>query len=622
MTRSDIGWLIGIVGLIALFAIVSYSAVVTKGATFDEPLHLVGGYLQRHLSDYRIDPEDPALFNHLAALPLKRQLTVNTSIVAWQESLQEHWLQWHVTRQVLYRSPGVDSVAILNRSRAVMLGAALLLPVVIAWWGWRLAGPVAAMVGVALVTLDPNFLGHAPLVKNDVLLTMLWLAACAIVWQVGRRAAWGWIGLLTVVCGLAVNVKFSGLLLGPVVAGLLLYRAMCGVPWRVGRCELVTRGQRLVAVACICVACAVVTYAMTWAAYGFRFAPTPEGELFDHRPLLALIAENTYMRQQGQAGNPPAWFLERFQPPTSVRLALWAQDHRLLPQAWLYGFIYTYATSMARDSYLLGERSLFGWPHYFPVAMAVKTPLATLVTIAVTGVVMVVLRLQKKLDSLSPRLLDRWDLLCLTAPPAFYALLAITGSLNLGLRHIFPVYPFIFLGVGVCAATFWYVSRQRTAWIGGALVLILAIESLSAWPNYIAFFNVAAGGTEGGTRFLSDSNLDWGQDLPQLARFRRENPDGTLYLMYFGVDDPAAHGIDFEPLHGTFPDRPYAQVSQPGYIAISVTYLQGTYQPPERAQRLQIIAGALEPVAAPGGTIYVFRILPEQVEFVREMLGS
>jgi hypothetical protein len=621
MTRSDYGWLAGIAGMMALFAALSYSAVLTKSATADEPLHLAGGYLQKHLSDYRIDPEDPALFNHLAALPLKRQLKVDTSMGAWKASLDHYLPQWLVTQQVLYRSPGVDSIAMLNRSRAVMLTAALLLPMVIAWWGWKLAGPVAATAGVALVALDPNFLGHAPLVKNDVLVTLMMLAACAVAWRIGDRAGVGWIALLAVICGLAVNVKFSGLLLGPIIAGLLLYRSFRKVPWQVGPWELRTVANRVLAAVGICIACAIVACAMIWASYGLRFAPTPAGELFDHRPLVALVAENTYKRQQGAEAKPPVWFSERFEPPAPVRLALWAQDHRLLPQAWLYGFVYTYGTSLLRDNYLLGERSLFGWPHYFPVAMAVKTPLATLVATALAGALMLMLRLPGSRVPRSPKLLDRWALICLTAPPAFYALLAITGSLNLGLRHILPVYPFIFLGVGIAIATLWRIAPQRTAMVAGAMGLILAVETFTAWPNYIAFFNVAAGGTEGGTRFLSDSNLDWGQDLPELARFRRANPDGKLYFMYFGIDDPAAYGIDFEPLPGTLTDRPHAQVSEPGYIAISVTYLQGTYQPPERVQRLQIVAGALEPVAAPGGTIYVFRILPEQVDFVRDTLA-
>src|SRR4051794_24827112 len=55
--------------LLLLFAVLSYSAVLTKTATFDEPLHAVSGYAIRAFGDYRIDPEDPALFTRLAAFP-------------------------------------------------------------------------------------------------------------------------------------------------------------------------------------------------------------------------------------------------------------------------------------------------------------------------------------------------------------------------------------------------------------------------------------------------------------------------------------------------------------------------------------------------------------------------
>lgn len=107
---------------------------------------------------------------------------------------------------------------------------------------------------------------------------------------------------------------------------------------------------------------------------------------------------------------------------------------------------------------------------------------------------------------------------CLLIPPLLFLAVAMTSDVNIGLRHIFPIYPFIYVG----AAWVIGVSLRRwgpRAWVAaGVLAVLLAAETLSAWPNYIAYFNVAAGGSRGGIDLLGDSNLDWGQDLPALAQ--------------------------------------------------------------------------------------------------------
>src|SRR4051812_10916063 len=68
--RAKDFWTLGLcAALLILFAVLSYSAVVTKSATFDEPVHAMSGYVIRNYKDYRIDPEDPALFTWMSALP-------------------------------------------------------------------------------------------------------------------------------------------------------------------------------------------------------------------------------------------------------------------------------------------------------------------------------------------------------------------------------------------------------------------------------------------------------------------------------------------------------------------------------------------------------------------------
>jgi hypothetical protein len=136
---------------------------------------------------------------------------------------------------------------------------------------------------------------------------------------------------------------------------------------------------------------------------------------------------------------------------------------------------------------------------------------------------------------------------------------------------------------------------------------VTAIETLSAYPNFIAFFNVPARGV-GPLRLLSDSNLDWGQDLPLLERWRAEHPDGSLNLAYFGTADPSAYGIVYRNVHGGYdfgPER--VSPEGPGYLAVSATILQSTYLPAD-LRRYYLEWQAREPVAILGGSIWVYRL--------------
>jgi hypothetical protein len=136
------------------------------------------------------------------------------------------------------------------------------------------------------------------------------------------------------------------------------------------------------------------------------------------------------------------------------------------------------------------------------------------------------------------------------------------------------------------------------------LILALAVESCCAYPNYIPFFNVFAGGARGGLRLLSDSNLDWGQDLPLLAAWQRKHPDQKLFLAYFGSTDPAYYGICYTNLPGGYiAGPPVQQVDGPGVMAISATTLQGAY-----CEQAWMSLWSLKPIDVLGGSIYLFHV--------------
>jgi hypothetical protein len=255
----------------------------------------------------------------------------------------------------------------------------------------------------------------------------------------------------------------------------------------------------------------------------------------------------------------------------------------------------------------MGETRLTGWWYYFPLAMTFKTPLATLAVVGLSLLTSVgsLMRIAQRRSSR----IGGWDWACLAIIPATYMANAMSTNLNIGLRHVLPVYPFLFIVAGLVVSR-WISSGRRIVWaFVGFAAVGLAAESASAYPNYLSFFNAAFGGSRGGLQLLSDSNLDWGQDLPALAEWQRKNPTTKLYLLYFGTADSAAYGIRCSHLPGGWPLAEElgiveGKMDEPGVIAVSATFLQRTYG--SAPQQAAYASRFTNPIAILGGSIYLF----------------
>jgi hypothetical protein len=481
----------------------------------------------------------------------------------------------------------------------VVLGA------VIGWWAWRLGGPVAGIVAVAVFCLDPNFLAHAPLVKNDVAMTLVFLVLAAAIWLIGEKVtALRW-GVLAIAVGAAMTTKFSGVVALPLVGVALLIRALMNSVWPIGGKSANTRESRLLLAAGIVASCGLFAYVGIWACYEFRFGPSPNAhEQFATDELVAGVQRLEAVKAHGAASDTPSqivdqWLRER-KPSVQDQMFQWACAHRVLPQAWLYGFYYTWGRALIRGGFLCGDYSLTGWWYYFPAAFAFKTPLATLLASVLALVAWLVWRARgDKSES------KGWTGIATLVFPLVYLVAAISGSLNLGLRHAMPVYPYLFIFIGVMAARAWSRMPAVAAPVLVVLLLGLSAETFAAYSDLIAFFNVAAGGERGGLRLLSDSNLDWGQDLPALADWQKAHPGRQMYLCYFGHADPRHYGLHYVNVEGSDApddDRPRGL---PAVLAVSATDLQGVYLPDDQRRYWSQFLKE-KPIAVLGGSIYIF----------------
>jgi hypothetical protein len=145
---------------------------------------------------------------------------------------------------------------------------------------------------------------------------------------------------------------------------------------------------------------------------------------------------------------------------------------------------------------------------------------------------------------------------------------ATASNLNIGLRHVLPALPFLFLLLGPIFGSSASARRQRLSAALAALALVATARNVVALhPDYLTFFNAIAGGPAGGSAWLLDSNLDWGQDLYRVRDAAAAiDPDAPLYLLYFGHVDPALYGLHYQLL----PAEPVA-----GVVAVSENFLGG-----------------------------------------------
>jgi len=219
-----------------------------------------------------------------------------------------------------------------------------------------------------------------------------------------------------------------------------------------------------------------------------------------------------------------------------------------------------------RLAYLNGVESVVGWRTYFPIAFLLKTPLSFL-ALALWGIVLAAWK--------GPR---REVALFLLAPMALYALVSVHSRLNIGHRHLLPMYPLLCVAAGAIAAHARRRWQERSVFytcLGG-----VALSFGLATPGYLSYFNVLAGGPRGGWRYLLDSNIDWGQDLKRLAAWQRGHGGVPLDLAYFGTADPKAYGIVHRKVVWVHDFRPEEAAIRPAsgdLLAVSLNLREGLY---------------------------------------------
>jgi len=563
--------------MLALTASLAVSSLRQDSITFDETKHFAAGLAHLKMGDFRFAPDTPPLAQMLVAAPA---LLMDHQ---WADQDAPGWRQgdvWPFGRHLLFAINDGDRWITPARYAMVVLLLATCLAV---YAGARiLFGRTASLLALLCACLSPTLLAHGRLVTTDLPITLAFITVLITYARLLGRITWGRLLCALVSIGALCLVKFSWPLVGPPLILMAAWavarrRPIAFALWSSGGSDNVDdegpegaighRGGRMLVVGLVALLSLVSVYGAIWCCYGLRYAPSSGGDAAQ----VGLTAQGSRGREVATE-RQAAWDMTmRDSSGAPLRgpvadFVRWARNRRFLPEAYLFGLAFTRKTVEGQVTYSLGKIYDGGRLSYFPIAFAIKTPIA-IILLLVAGIAAAwgPVRLRCR-DSI---------LMCgLVTFVVTYLAVVVCSDVNLGHRHLLPCYAPIMILCGRSAA---WLSHRIARWMVLAAVVILAYTNISIYPQYLCYFNEVVGGPANGHRYLLDSNIDWGQDLKRLADFARRHPAEKIKLAYFGSADPRTYGIDCEmmPSQLGFGGTPAALTA--GTYVVSVNQLYGLY---------------------------------------------
>ena len=449
--------------LLALYWWMATSVSDTITTTGDEIAHLTAGYSYWKTDDYRLQPENGNLPQRWAAIPLLHRKDITFPTLD-----QKAWIisdVWDMGFQWFFEC-GNDLASMLREGRRMIALFGVATGFLVFFWARRLHGEKGAVLGVFLFAFCPTMLANGALVTSDITATCMFVAAVTAFWAMAHRLSPWRIVVFGLMLGLLCVAKFSAPVVAPICALLWLVRIAGSetleASWPFGT---VVTGRARVAMALVAgtLAACVLAIVVIWASYGFKY---PMFRHFEPNRVRSLVGWDVLEDQGG---------------PTVTALRF-AREHHLLPESYIYGFAHSYRFSHYRKSFLNGEYKSTGWVSFFPYTTAVKTPLALFGLIALA----VLYSLSQRTGEERRRRLYEWSPLLILA--AVYSAFMLSSGLNIGHRHIMPVYPVLFVLAAGAAAWIGRPPRWATALVA-ALAVWFAGESIWIRPHYLAYFN-------------------------------------------------------------------------------------------------------------------------------------
>lgn len=542
----------------------------------DEVAHLPAGLAHWKSASFDLYRVNPPLPRMVAALPL---LALGTEVEkSWPQGGAYSRPEFWVGKRFLDRN-GHRSLWLFTFARWACIPFSLIGGFACYRWAAALYGVRAGFVALSLWCFSPTVIAWSGTVMPDGPAAAAGVAAGYLFWRWLNLADWPSAFLAGISLGIAELTKLTWIVLfGLWPLAALAYHRFAATAQRPhhprSRTLLTTQFVLIVTLAVNVINC----------GYGFSRSFTPLGDFPFISSTLSDTAEhagpgNRFSRSP--IGSVPVPL------PFDYVLGLDVQKHDFERGHW---------------SYLAGETKRGGWWHYYLYALAVKEPVGT-IAIVCLGAGGWLVRQKPRIAS---------DLVVLAPAIAVIVLVSSQTGFNRYLRYILPSLPYLFVWASGAALS---CGRGLVApvMVYGCVGLA-ALESLCVFPYSMSFFNAVAGGPSAGHKHLLDANLDWGQDLLHLKKWREAHPsDKPFHLAYFGLVDPRMAGVEYLPVpSGRMPQSnpcpaPPESWMRPGYYAISANHLYG-YRHYDSDLPRYTYWRRETPIAVVGYSIYIYEV--------------
>lgn len=515
-TRNRLWLSLTVAALILILWAQMLHSIRGQSLTWDEGDHIFAGYESWKTHDFGFNPEHPPLLKMIATLPL---LPLELRVPPNQHRFfkMESYLDG---RELLFRNGPAsgghyNAGTLIFRARLFASIFTLIAALLVFLGTTEMFSLTAGLIALILFCFEPNLVAHGAYVTTDMAAACTFFATVYAFWRWTQRPTPARLIVIGLAAGIALSSKHSTILLAPML--ILLAAGALHSQRRTQQAQ--TTNPRLT-IARTTGALAVITLiavAVLWAVYGFRYSARPAG--------LALSPSLTN-------------YVKPLAPHEARGILFFARLH-LLPESWLYGLADVRRVANGYPSFLLGRVYPHGTWFYFPVLFVIKSTLAMLALLAFT------------LYALARRWLRfSLELYFVLVPPILYFLVSMGSHLNIGARHILPVFLFccVIAGAGVAALISTPPtpkSRERWTLTIMALLIFHIASTLHASPNYLTYSNETWGGPSKTYLYLSDSNADWAQQLIAVSGFLRTNNIHDCYFAYFATPIilPADYGI-------------------------------------------------------------------------------
>jgi len=519
--------------LLALAAGMMLHAAARKSLTTDEPLLIAAGYYHLTAGDYRPVNEHPPFAKSISAVPLLLAGADGPPIDPapheyryFLDLFEEFWRANQARYERLTFWARVPAVAV-----TVLLGALVFL-YARRYWGAR-----AGLFAVALFAFEPTVLAHGRVVQTDVPSALALLVfSFALYEYVKRPTTRGalWAGAAA---GFGAVTKFSMIVLGPAV--LLASAWMFVAGWRRAQGRGRVAGQALVAV--------LAAVLVVNAAYLFRGGVR---EPFEAAVARSVVPESVWESWRGPLAAGYA-LLQTVFPADFVTGVGWQLAH----------------AHNGHPAGLLGQHGDKGWWYYFPVAFALKTTLPFLL-VSIAAVLWGLLALRRE---------GRGRLLVLLVPLLLYTLMLMLNTINIGVRYYLPAYPFLFILGGAFLDERMRQGRHKLLGTSAVVVGLLcwgAVEAGRSHPDHMSYMNQLAY-KRPHWWYLSDSNVEWGDDVRELALYLRERGETQVAGAMLGWQALELYGVEQVALFVPPGERP----ARTRYVAVGASLLNGSTVP-------------------------------------------